>query len=426
MARIVILGAGIMGLAAAHRAVQLGHEVELVEADYQPGGMAAHFQFSGISIERFYHFVCRSDASTFALMAELGIADKMRWVPTSMGYYIKSKLYDWGTPLSLLTFPHLDLVSKFRYGLQMFLATKKTDWSDLDALPVRSWVEQGAGKRAYDVLWRQLLELKFFEFSENISAAWIWTRVKRVGTSRRSMFQEELGFIEGGSETLVQALTSAIEQQGGRIHLSTPVRKIETAAGRVTGVTAGDKLFPADAVISTVPAPLVPDLAPDLPEDAKAAYRNILNIGVVCVMLRLAKPVSKHFWVNIVDPGIDIPGFIEFSNLRPVGANIVYVPYYMPVTHRKWAWTDAQFVEEAFSYLRTVNPALGAEDLLDSAVGRLKHAQPVCPPRFLETLPAVQTPIAGLQAADTCYYYPEDRGISESIRFGRMMAEAVS
>jgi protoporphyrinogen oxidase len=425
MARVVILKAGIMGLAAAHRAAQLGHQVDVVEADHQPGGMAAHFQFSGISIERFYHFVCRSDASTFALMAELGLSDKMRWVPTSMGYYIKEKLFDWGTPLSLLAFPHLDLVSKFRYGLQMFLATKKTDWSDLDKLPVRTWVERGAGKRAYDVLWRQLLELKFFEFSQNISAAWIWTRVKRVGTSRSSMFQEELGFIDGGSETLVRAVSQAIEKLGGRIHLSTPVRKVETVAGRVTAVAAGDKIFLADAVISTVPAPLVPDLAPDLPETAKASYRGILNIGVVCVMLRLGQKVSNHFWVNIVDPNIDIPGFIEFSNLRPVGANIVYVPYYMPVTHEKWNWTDAQLVAEAFSYLRQVNPKLAAADLLDSAVGRLKHAQPVCPPRFLETLPPVQTPIAGLQAADTCFYYPEDRGISESIRFGRIMAEAI-
>jgi protoporphyrinogen oxidase len=425
MARVVILGAGIMGLAAAHRAAQLGHQVDVVEADYQPGGMAAHFQFSGISIERFYHFVCRSDTATFALMGELGIADKMRWVPTSMGYYIKGKLYDWGTPLSLLTFPHLDLVSKFRYGLQMFMATKRNDWSALDKLQVRTWVENGAGKRAYDVLWRKLLELKFFELSENISAAWIWTRIKRVGTSRRSIFQEELGFIDGGSETLVKAVSQAIEGLGGKIHLRMPVRKVETDAGRVTAVAAGDAVFPADAVISTVPVPLVPDLVPDLPEAETLAYRGILNIGVVCVMLRLGRNVSKHFWVNIVDAGIQIPGFIEFSNLRPVGAHILYVPYYMPVTHEKWGWSDEQFVGEAFSYLRQVNKDLVVADLLDSAVGRLKHAQPVCPPRFLETLPAVQTPIAGLQVADTCFYYPEDRGISESIRYGRMMAEAI-
>jgi hypothetical protein len=32
-------------------------------------------------------------------------------------------------------------------------------------------------------------------------------------------------------------------------------------------------------------------------------------------------------------------------------------------------------------------------------------------------------PIAGLWAADTSHYYPEDRGISESIGFGRQMAK---
>ncbi|HSE74298.1 MAG TPA: FAD-dependent oxidoreductase, partial [Dongiaceae bacterium] len=45
MARLVVLGAGPMGLAAAHRAVQLGHQVDVIEADQKPGGMAAHFDF---------------------------------------------------------------------------------------------------------------------------------------------------------------------------------------------------------------------------------------------------------------------------------------------------------------------------------------------------------------------------------------------
>ena len=73
MARIVVIGAGPMGLAAAHRAVTLGHDVDLIEANHKVGGMAAHFDFSGLSIERFYHFVCLSDTPTFELMAELGI-----------------------------------------------------------------------------------------------------------------------------------------------------------------------------------------------------------------------------------------------------------------------------------------------------------------------------------------------------------------
>ncbi|ALK10180.1 NAD(P)/FAD-dependent oxidoreductase [Blastochloris viridis] len=424
MARIVVLGAGLMGLAAAHRALELGHTVDVVEADSEPGGMAAHFDFDGLSIERFYHFVCKSDAPTFALMNELGIGDKMRWVPTSMGYFINGKVHRWGSPAALLAFPHLGILSKFRTGLQMFLTTRAHDFAPIEALTARQWIERGSGRAVYDTLWRRLMDLKFHEFADAVSASWIATRVKRIGRSRRSIFQEELGYVDGGSKTLVDALLTAILARGGRIHLGAPAERVMAASGRVASVLAGSRVFPADAVISTVPIPLVPDLVPDLPQDWRARYAAIRNIGVVCVILKLRRAVSKHFWINIVDPDIEIPGLIEFSNLRPTAERIVYAPYYMPATHPKWAWRDEQFVAEAFAAVRRVNPALTAGDLIAGKVGRLKHAQPVCGPRFRDTLPAIATPIAGLQVADTCYYYPEDRGVAESIRLGRQIAEA--
>ncbi|MHB8885618.1 MAG: NAD(P)/FAD-dependent oxidoreductase [Methylovirgula sp.] len=426
MARIAVIGAGPMGLAAAHRAVTLDHEVDLIEADDKPGGMAAHFDFGGLSIERYYHFVCKSDAPTFALLKELGISDAMRWTPTSMAYYIKGKVHPWGDPLALLAFPHLDVGSKIRTGLQMFLTTKHKDFEAIEPLTARQWLERGSGKRVYETLWKRLLDLKFYELSDSISASWIATRVRRVGTSRRSMFQEELGYIQGGTQTLVDALVTAFKAKGGRLHLATPAEQVETAAGRVTGAKAGGRLFPADAVISTIPTPLVSKLVPDLPADWRAKYDGIRNIGVVCLLFKLKRSVTKNFWLNIVDPQIEIPGLIEFSNLRPVQDTIVYVPYYMPTTQPKWRWTDQKFIDEAFGYIRRINPAIGVDDLIDASVGRLRYAQPVCEPNFRDRLPAVKTPIHGLQIADTCFYYPEDRGVAESIRFGRMMAEAVA
>ena len=36
---------------------------------------------------------CKSDAPTFALMKELGIADKVRWVNTSMAYYTHGNVF---------------------------------------------------------------------------------------------------------------------------------------------------------------------------------------------------------------------------------------------------------------------------------------------------------------------------------------------
>jgi protoporphyrinogen oxidase len=94
----------------------------------------------------------------------------------------------------------------------------------------------------------------------------------------------------------------------------------------------------------------------------------------------------------------------------------------MPPTHPKWTWTDAQFIDDAMACVMRVNPALLRDDLITAHVARLRHAQPICTPGFAARLPPVQTEIAGLQIADTCFYYPEDRGLAESIRLGRAMA----
>jgi len=426
MSRVVVIGAGAMGLAAAYHAAKAGHSVDVLEAAPEPGGMAAHFDFDGLSIERFYHFVCKSDHATFELMRELGIGDRMRWRTTSMGYFIGGRLHAWGDPVSLLSFPEIGLVSRLRYGLFAFLSTRRERWDAIEHESARSWITRWCGREAFERLWKPLFDLKFYEYADDISAAWVWTRIKRIGRSRRSLFHEELGYIEGGTQTLVDALCKGIVGGGGRIHTGCAVRKVATVAGRVTGVETAARFFPADAVICTVPTPLVPDLVPDLPEVAKAQYRAIRNIGVCCLVFKLRRSVTPHFWVNVSDPDMAIPGFIEFSNLRPVDNTVVYVPYYMPAAHPKFRWADQALLDEAFGYLCRVNRALSRRDILASRVARLRYAQPVCEPGFAAKIPPPKTAVAGLQVADTCFYYPEDRGISESVRFGRLLAEALA
>jgi protoporphyrinogen oxidase len=424
--QLVVLGSGAMGLAAAYQALQDGHAVTVIEADSQPGGMAAHFDFSGLSIERYYHFICRTDYPTFELLRELGIEDKLRWRDTSMGLYTGGKLHPWGNPVALLTFSGMGWLDKLRYGLFAFVSARRNSWPSLEHRTAKEWITTWCGENVYKLHWEPLFKHKFYEFQDNISASWIWTRIRRIGRSRKSLMQEELGYLEGGTETLVQALVQAIEARGGRILLGNPATRVVTEAGRVTGVETPNGFIAADAVIATVPTPFVSRLIPDLPAAAKAKYDAIPNIGICCLIFKLKRSLTPHFWVNLSDPEIEIPGIIEFSNLRPVDDHVVYVPYYMPVTNEKFSWSDDRLLAEAFAAMLAVQPALVASDVLDSRVARLRYAQPICAPDFLATLPPVQTGIAGLQVADTCFYYPEDRGIAESIRLGRAMASRLA
>ena len=57
------------------------------------------------------------------------------------------------------------------------------------------------------------------------------------------------------------------------------------------------------------------------------------------MVFHLKRSVTPHFWINISDRRFGIPGLVEFSNLRPTGDTMVFVPYYMPATNPKFGGT---------------------------------------------------------------------------------------
>ena len=420
--RVAVLGAGPMGLAVAYQLVLDGHHPVVFEADSRVGGMTAAFDFSGLTIERFYHFHCISDHAFLQVLTELGLSDKMHWVATRMGYWYQGRLQPWGNPMALLKFRGLGLIAKFRYGLHAFLSTKRRDWKPLDQVDAISWIRRWVGQEAYEILWRPLFDYKFYNYADRLSAAWIWSRIRRIGRSRYNLWHEKLGFLEGGSETLLSALSARIEAAGGEFRLRSPVSKVVMSAGKVQGLEVAGKIESFDKVISTIPLPYVPRLMPDLPAAVLAKLQSIDNIAVVCVIAKLRRGVTENFWLNVNDPEMDIPGLVEYTNLRPLDQHVVYVPFYMPGEHPKFAESDQVFLDKVRTYLKKINPQLRDEDFLDMRASRYRHAQPVCTPGHLAKLPPAAMPVEGLWVADTSYYYPEDRGISESIDFGRNMA----
>ncbi len=424
--RVAVLGAGPMGLAVAYELIKSGYSPVIFEADDRVGGMTATFDFSGLRIERYYHFHCTSDGDFLQILEELGIADKMRWTETRMAYWYRGRMQAWGNPVALLTFRGLGLLAKIRYGLFAFLCTKRNNWRPLDNVNAKQWIVRWVGAEAYEVLWRRLFEYKFYDFTDNLSAAWIWSRIRRVGRSRYSLMREKLGYLENGSETFLNAIQAFIEENGGELRLSTPVKKVQLRGDTVEGVETAAGLEPFDRVVSTIPLPYVPRLVPDLPEAMLEAYRSVDNVAVVCVIVKLAKALSENFWVNVSDPEMDIPGLVEYTNLQPRDQHVVYVPYYLPGEHPHFSQPDEWFTSRVCDYLRTINPALAESDILDVRASRYRFAQPVCEPGFSAKLPAPAPGPAGLWIADTSYYYPEDRGISESVGFGRKLAKMVA
>ena len=425
--RAAVIGAGPMGLAVAYELAKLGHRVTIFERDNRIGGMSAHIDFDGTRLERYYHFVCAPDETTFKYLKEFQLEDHLHWTDTHMGFYYNGTLYDWGSPLGLLRFPGLTLLEKLRYALHVLRAKSITDWRPYDAFSSTEWLKRWVGPRVYDVMWRTLFHYKFYEHEDNLSAAWLGTRIKRVALSRRSIFQETLGYLEGGSEVLLERIAGRIRDLGGTIELSASVESVEVddsrTPTRVTGVRIAGHHRPFDVVVSTIPLPYVVPLIPALPVDEKARIAAIENVGIVCVLLKLKRPFTRNFWININDPRIEIPGLIEYSNVNPLdGSVILYAPFYMPRTHPKYRRDLGAFIEETFAAMQLIRPDFDRGDVIASTASRYDYSQTVCTPGFYAKLPAMRSQVAGLFLADTSHYYPEDRSISESLRLGAHLA----
>src|SRR6476660_5902092 len=118
--------------------------------------MSASIDFAGTRIERYYHFVCAPDHTTFEYLREFGLEHRLRWTETRMGFYYKGKLYDWGHPVALLKFPGLSIAQKIRYALHVMRAKSISDWGPYDRISSTDWLKRWLGDEAYDVMWKSL------------------------------------------------------------------------------------------------------------------------------------------------------------------------------------------------------------------------------------------------------------------------------
>jgi len=422
--RIGIIGAGISGLSAALVLAKRGHAVDVFQREGSVGGLIATFDFAGTRIEHFYHFLCATDEGYFGLCQELGLSDRVQFAPAPTGFYFDGRSYPFSTPLDLLRFSPLPLSQRIRFGVFALEARWRKEWAQLDEMAAKPWLIDRLGRRAYEVIWEPLLALKFGDFHDRISAAWVWHRLHRVAQSKGKM-----GYLEGGTALLLDSLVERLTSLGVTIHPSRPVKRIRCDGDRVTGLAFdGVADHDCDRVVSTVPMQVLADLLPDTEGSYADELRRVDYIGVVCLLFKLKRPVSRNFWLNVNDPRVPFNGIIEYTNLNPLtkaDGHIAYVPYYVDTTHPLYRMPDDDVFNQSWRALKLIAPHLTDDDLLAHHVARAPFAQAICPVDFLKVIPDQTSPLRGLHLLDSIFLYPEDRTQSGHITKANARAEAI-
>ncbi|MBI1370487.1 MAG: FAD-dependent oxidoreductase [Planctomycetes bacterium] len=423
-ARIAIVGGGFTGLSAAYELCRAGHDVTIFESDPEVGGLAGSFEVDGVQLERFYHHWFTNDRHVMDLIDELDHHDRILLRPTRTGMYFANGTYRLSTPKDLLTFRPLGFLDRLRLGYLALKARRVSDWMALENITARQWLIEMAGETVYRVMWEPLMKGKFGPYAEEISAVWMWNKLKLRGGSRGKGGAEMLAYYRGGFAALAQAIADDVRSHGGKIRTRCGVESIVVRDGKATGVRAGGVEYPAEVVLMTPALPIVADLLENhVDADYAAFLRRIEYLANVCLVLELDRSLSDTYWLNVNDPGFPYVGVIEHTNFEPPetyhGRHIVYLSKYLPADAELYHMTDRQVYEFSVPHIQRMFPAFDRSWVLRHHVWRARYSQPIVSKRYSELIPPTKTPIEGVLLCTMAQIYPEDRGTNYAIREGR-------
>ena len=431
--RVGIVGAGAAGLAAAYELGLSGHSAAVYESAPFLGGQASTFDVGGARLEKGYHHWFTSDTDIVELTREIGLGDRIRWVDSKAGTLWDGKIYDFVTPMDLIKFTPLGLVDRARLGLTMLYLQRQGDYRKYEGVTADEWLRRYAGQRCYDVFWGPMMRGKFGEeHYRDVGMAWMWgkahTRMKSRG---KGMVKEMLGYPIGSFGELFDTLADKVREQGGEVHLSARVERVDASEGRARGLQvsldgAAARREEFDAVISTTPSYLFPRLVDGLPDDYLARLTGVNYMAAALVVLVLDRPLSHVYWMNVADRSIPFVGVIEHTNLIGAehygGKHIVYLSNYLSADSALYRMDHDELLAEYLPHLRKINPEFQASWIETSYHHRVGAAQPIIGVNYSERMPAHRTPVKGLYLANTTQVYPEDRGTNYSVRMGRQVA----
>ncbi|MEZ5652745.1 MAG: NAD(P)/FAD-dependent oxidoreductase [Burkholderiaceae bacterium] len=375
---VAVVGGGLLGMTLALRLAQAGADVQLFERDAGAGGLAAGASFGPYRWDRFYHVILLSDLRTRALLAELGLSERLRWGITRTGFFTDGKLYSMSNAIEFLRFPPLRLLDKIRLGATIFLASRVGDPRPLEQMLATEWLGRWSGKRVLDRIWLPLLKSKLGENYKIASAAFIWAIIARMYAARRSGIKQEMfGYIDGGYELLIDRLNRALAAAGVRCINGARVRAVPRSAQGVAVVVDNGDEHVFDAAVLTTPPRISAALCPDLPNEAGSRLRDVPTQGVICASLLTREPLSPYYVTNITDRWVPFTGVIEMTTLvdRATfgGNNLIYLPLYLPVDDPAWNETDEILRERFLAALEKMYPHFRRDQVLDFSVSRARN-----------------------------------------------------
>jgi protoporphyrinogen oxidase len=423
--KIGIIGAGFTGLAAAYYLSKKGHSITIFEKDTKPGGLAVGYGEKGWdwSLEAHYHHWFTNDKSVLDLAKEINHKVIIKRPKTSS--FVDGNIYQLDSPLSLIKFPKLNILNRFRMGASLAFLRYNPFWKPLENFYAQPFLEKSMGKTSYKKLWEPLMVNKLGKYSSKVSLAWFWARIyKRT---------PNLAYPEGGFLEFAYNLEKRIKENGGKFYYNTEVKNLSSKKTPQIIYSVAEKqpkIETFEKVIVTIPLSLFLKITPTLPSWYIEKYRKLISIGAMNLILRLKKPFFKDgtYWLSMCDLKSPILAIVEHTNFMDKknynNEHLVYLGNYMETTDKRFSMKKEDLLKLYDPWLKKINPNYQLF-ILNSQLFHAPFAQPIITPKYSKQIPPFKTPLKEVYLANIQQVYPWDRGTNYAVELGKKAAEKI-
>lgn len=455
MARVVIIGGGISGLAAAHRLKELNPSLDLTLMDASPllGGTLLTDQREGFLLERGPDSFITEKPEAVALAKRLGIESQLietnsehrrafivrkgRLRPVPEGFQLLAPSRIWPFIASDI----FSLPGKARMAADLFLPRRSANGVTDESLA--SFVRRRLGREALERMAQPMVGGIYTADPETLSLRATLPRFLDIEQEHRSLI---LGMLrkaraqsgtsgaryslfltfDRGMEVLVRALTEAIDC---KVQLNTRVVAIERHSGFLIKTQNGETLE-SDAICLAVPAYVAAQLLSGLNLSLATELNRIKYASTATINFAYRRDAIKH---PLDGFGFVVP-FVEKRSLIACTFSNVKFPGRAPDNHvllrafaggalqpELFALDEAEMVRRVEDDLREL---LGiTAPPLFTEVSKWENAMPQYEVGHLDRIAAIENSareIPGLALAGNAY---RGAGIPDCIRSGETAAE---
>jgi protoporphyrinogen oxidase len=408
----LVLGGGPAGLTAGYLLGKAGRDVVVLEAEDQVGGLAKTVEVDGYRFDLGGHRFFTKSVEVDTLWHEV-LGEEFLLRPRMSRILWNNRFLDYPLrgPDVIKKLGPVELARCMASYLRAAARRNKVDNS------LEDWVSNRFGRRLFELFFKTYNEKVWGVPASEIRAEWAAQRIKGLsffsaakaaffgnkGNKVKSLISE-FNYPRFGPGQMWDAMTEAIEEQGGEVRLESPVDRLELVGDRIVEVSAGGITYTLpDAVISSLPLRnMVEMVSPPPPQEVLDAarglrYRDFLTVALVVD----GQDLFPDNWIYIHEPSVQVGRIQNYRSWSPwmvpdPDKACVGLEYFCFAGDELWSMDDDALVELASRELEQLGLAPRSKVERGFAT-RVPKAYPIYDADYAERVAVVRSWLDGIE-----------------------------